>query len=262
MKIRTKVILLFLLLGMMVTQVSAQTSSQLELTNNNSQVELYFTQLNFTKSDGTYPIIVGLELVSLGSGVSEIYDIILDVKMESQDYFELGQVSFLDRSTDSLSNKGDKVETQYTFTMKGASRGSYTISAKVTLTERVGSVDVEYKSAWRSLVNLNYIPPASTVSEEDLSVSEGVVVGSDSLVSLNTIVVFALIGSVFAGLYFIFKEKIRVGDTTMKYNDSPKAMDTKPLGKINKVPILACPHCGTKCDDGDMFCPNCGSKLA
>ena len=247
---------------MMSTQVSAETSSQLELTNNNSQVELYITQLNFTNSDGAYPIIVGLKLVSLGSGVSEIYDIILDVKMESQNYSELGQVSFLDRSTDSLSSTGDKVETQHTFTMKGASKGSYTISVKVTLIERVGSIGEEYKSGWRSLVNLNYRPPIIDLSEEELSVSEDVVVDSDSLVSLNTIVVFALIGIVFAGLYFIFKEKIRVGDTTMKYNDLPKAMDTKPLGKINKVPILACPHCGTKCDDGDMFCPNCGSKLA
>ncbi len=263
----TRIILFLSFVWMFSLQVSAQQYSQLEITDNNSQVSLFIKLPSLTQVDESISLTVGLELVSLGDSVNDIHDVVIDLKIESVGYLEVGQVSFLDRSTDSLTVEGDIVASTYRFTMNLATEGKYTISAKVTLREDISfASDPEYKSSWKTLTTVSYFPQGISTSGLGNSESDGVtsiseaevpdsnITGGFIVIGLGAMVILVSIGVLYLSRSNSKKE-------IMVYNNSQNAQNMKKSVTSAESSILTCSHCGTKYDIDDSFCANCGSRL-
>ncbi len=263
----TKIILFLSLVWMFSLQVSAQQYSQLEITDNNSQVNLFIKLPSLTQVDEGISLTVGLELVSLGDSVNDIHDVVIDLKIESVGYLEVGQVSFLDRSTDSLTVEGDIVASTYRFTMNLATEGKYTLSAKVTLREDISfAPDPEYKSSWRSLATISYFPQGITTSDLVNSESESVTsifedeVPDSSISGIFTVLgLVAMVLLVSIGVLYLIRSNSK--KEVSIYNNDQKVQSMKKSETSAESSIFVCSHCGTKYDFDDSFCANCGSKL-
>ncbi len=105
-------------------------------------------------------------------------------------------------------------------------------------------------------VNLMPSQSDSTLTGENTN-NDTIVVRIPRSFAVLGVVVLSLLGLI--GVIYLKRKTSNKGAAIDNSNQRDKNIKLSATPK--KSSILACSHCGTKCDLGDSFCANCGSKL-
>ena len=264
-----------LLLGVLLIQLaSAAPISKYETTDNNTEFRITLELNENSILQSTITVFVGVQLVSLGTDINDLHDIIINGRMDNGVNILFDSVSFLKRDTDSLKTPGDAVNSSISFLLYDTKESTYSIQLQVSVTEdKTASFDPEYQSQWSTFTTITFNPTPITFSESS-SELPGLTITTYPLAFLVSLV-FIII--VVIGMLLLISRKNTPKtqnsfNSTMKEYNEPKIPNSfnntvkeynkpKKLRDLKKIQATICPQCGTSYQLGDSFCQHCGGKL-